>query len=112
MSHGSNFTTPDRPDDRADENGSDEDAGSSLFNGPMTVAPNPVRERLTVHLPRRGYRTATLLDANGREVLRRDLDPELYGFFWSVAALPAGTYFLSVYADALPTLTKTVVVTR
>ena len=62
------------------------------------LQPNPAREQVAVTLAE-GATDVTVLtvsDAAGREVLRRELAPGTQVVTFSVAALPAGTYFVTL----------------
>jgi hypothetical protein len=82
------------------------DSNMSKFTAiQFAVAPNPVGDRLTVHIGRRRDQqdtpvTAILVDARGRFISKWTLDnrkPETM----DVSALPSGQYYLVPYADGM-----------
>ena len=101
------FTTTGRTERRSMKEATNE---TTLFSEPILVYPNPVDDRLTVRLPRLGYRTVQVTDLHGRMVLEQSVDPDLYGFYLPVRNLAAGAYFLKVSAPYLPERTARFVV--
>ena len=77
----------------------------------FTLSPNPATG--SVHCVLEGETfpggVLTMTDAAGREVLRRELAPQTRDFTFSVAELPAGTYFVTL-ATAEGSSTKKLVI--
>jgi hypothetical protein len=77
----------------------------------FTLSPNPATG--SVHCVWEGETfpggVLTMTDAAGREVLRRELAPQTRDFTFSVAELPAGTYFVTL-ATAEGSSTKKLVI--
>jgi hypothetical protein len=63
----------------------------------LSVYPNPTTSLLTIELERHAGVYLSILDVNGREILKKEVDAATYRL--DCADLPAGLYFLQLRAS-------------